>query len=214
MIAGKREPYGAPVAGSIDAGPVVPWQPPSTFGHTTKNRSVSIGAARADRSRPTSRLDGGPGPAGPAAWLSPVSACSTSTAFDASASSVPHVSYATVTCSSRAAGFEHVRRVVEQRRELPTARIGSPGRHAPVTRDRVGIATIVRGARSRPLGGAEAGVEVGEDVVERLDADRQAHEVRASRPSSTCSSGVELLVRGATRGGSRGCARRRRWRGG
>ncbi len=40
---GKRDPYGRPSPAS-DAGPVVPWHPPSTLGHTTKNRSVSIGA--------------------------------------------------------------------------------------------------------------------------------------------------------------------------
>ena len=86
--------------GRSTPGPVVPWQPPSTLGHTTKKRSVSIGAPgpTMPSHQPGRRW---PGPAGPAAWLSPVSAWSTSTAFDASASSVPHVSYATVTCSSR-----------------------------------------------------------------------------------------------------------------
>ena len=57
--------------------------------------------ARGRSGRPTSRPRGGPDPAGPAAWLSPVSACSTSTAFDRCSSSVPQVSYATVTCSRR-----------------------------------------------------------------------------------------------------------------
>ena len=40
---GKREPHATPF-GAGEAGPVVPWQPPSTFGHTTKYRSVSMGA--------------------------------------------------------------------------------------------------------------------------------------------------------------------------
>ena len=35
-----------------ELGPVVPWHPPSTFGHTTKNRLVSIGTPRADERAP------------------------------------------------------------------------------------------------------------------------------------------------------------------
>ena len=41
VITGKSDPYGRPVAGSIDDGPVVPRQPPSRLVETTKNRSVS-----------------------------------------------------------------------------------------------------------------------------------------------------------------------------
>ena len=41
VITGKSGPYGWPVAGSIDDGPVVPRQPPSRFVETTKKRSVS-----------------------------------------------------------------------------------------------------------------------------------------------------------------------------
>ena len=41
VITGKSDPYGRPVAGSIDDGPVVPRQPPSRFVETTKKRSVS-----------------------------------------------------------------------------------------------------------------------------------------------------------------------------
>ncbi len=40
---GKRRPYGRPVAGSVDDGPVVPWQPPSRLAQITKKRSVSTG---------------------------------------------------------------------------------------------------------------------------------------------------------------------------
>ena len=36
VITGKFEPYGLPVAGSSDDGPVVPRQPPSRFVETTK----------------------------------------------------------------------------------------------------------------------------------------------------------------------------------
>src|SRR3954447_17229181 len=41
VITGKSEPYGVPVAGSTDDGPVVPRQPPSRLVETTKKRSVS-----------------------------------------------------------------------------------------------------------------------------------------------------------------------------
>ena len=40
--AGNRAPYGVPVAGSFDAGPVVPWHPPRTLAQTTNQRSVSM----------------------------------------------------------------------------------------------------------------------------------------------------------------------------
>ena len=36
VMTGNVEPYGRPVAGSDDAGPVEPWQPPSTLAQTTK----------------------------------------------------------------------------------------------------------------------------------------------------------------------------------
>src|SRR6478735_2440493 len=172
VTVGKLEPYGAPVAGSFDAGPVVPWQPPSTFGHTTKKRSVSIGAPGPiiPSHHPGWQW---PGPAGPAAWLSPVSACSTSTALSRAGSSVPHVSYAMVTCSRRPPASRTCGRasnaVTNWRRPG-----SSPGRHAPVT----GIGGAAgRSGASATLRGAEPGVEVGENVVDRLDADAQAHEV-------------------------------------
>ena len=78
VIRGKSRPYGSPVAGSIDDGPVVPWQPPRRFAHTTKKRSVSTA-----RPGPTSVLHQS------AASASPVSAWQMSTALPASASSVP-----------------------------------------------------------------------------------------------------------------------------
>jgi hypothetical protein len=40
---GKLSPYGSPVAGSIELGPVVPLQPPSRFAQITRKRSVSTG---------------------------------------------------------------------------------------------------------------------------------------------------------------------------
>ena len=39
---GKRLPHGSPSSGCGLAGPVVPWQPPSTLAQTTNQRSVSI----------------------------------------------------------------------------------------------------------------------------------------------------------------------------
>ena len=41
VMTGNSDPYGAPVAGLTDEGPVVPRQPPSRFVETTKKRSVS-----------------------------------------------------------------------------------------------------------------------------------------------------------------------------
>ena len=41
VMTGKSDPYGAPVAGLTDDGPVVPRHPPSRLVDTTKNRSVS-----------------------------------------------------------------------------------------------------------------------------------------------------------------------------
>jgi len=40
---GKLSPYGSPVAGSIDDGPVEPAQPPTTLEQMMKKRSVSSG---------------------------------------------------------------------------------------------------------------------------------------------------------------------------
>ena len=130
VTVGKREPYGAPVSGSSDAGPVLPWQPPSTLGQMTKNRSVSIGrpGPTTGSHQPSRRW---PGPAGPAAWLSPVSAWSSSSAFEPSAASVPHVSYAMVTCAAgrRSRGRAGAPESVVNRRRPG----GSPGCQAPVT---------------------------------------------------------------------------------
>ena len=100
MNSGKRRPYGRPVAGSIDDGPVVPWQPPSRLAQITKKRSVSTGLPG------PMRLSHQPGRSGspwwPAAWASPVSAWQITTAFARRASSRPYVSYATSTGASDA----------------------------------------------------------------------------------------------------------------
>ena len=88
--AGTASPTGCR-RGTVDDGPVVPWQPPSTLGQTTNQRSVSM-AAPGPISGSHHPGVGWPGPAGPAAWESPVSAWRTSTAFDRVASRVPHVS--------------------------------------------------------------------------------------------------------------------------
>ena len=79
------------------------------------------------------------------------------------------------TGSSAPAGLERERpssnSVTNCRRPGSVAR---PPRARDRERHRVG-----HGRRVTRLRGAEPGVEVGEDVVEGLDADRQAHEVRA-----------------------------------
>ena len=42
VIAGKEDPYGRLVRGSMEPGPVVPMQPPRMFAQTTKKRFVSM----------------------------------------------------------------------------------------------------------------------------------------------------------------------------
>ena len=90
MTSGKRLPHARP-SGAVAAGPVLPWQPPITLGATT-NQCAGSNA----RPGPTTACHqpgvGWPSPAGPATWLSPVSACSTRMAFDRSGASVPQVS--------------------------------------------------------------------------------------------------------------------------
>ena len=44
VTTGNREPYGRPSSGCGDAGPVEPWQPPSTLAQTTKYWLVSMWA--------------------------------------------------------------------------------------------------------------------------------------------------------------------------
>ena len=91
VITGKSGPYGSPVAGSIDDGPVVPRQPPSKFVDTTKKRSVSNALpgpiipshqpsplpaepSRSSAANPSRVLASGDVFAKPAAWASPLSA--------------------------------------------------------------------------------------------------------------------------------------------
>ena len=49
---GKSSPQGFPVAGFVEAGPVVPMQAPSTLVQITKKRFVSIGLPGADHRGP------------------------------------------------------------------------------------------------------------------------------------------------------------------
>ena len=90
VIDGNRDPHGGP-SGDGEAGPVVPWHPPSTLGQITHHRSVSMAAPGPIRGshHPEVRC---PAPAGPAAWLSPVSACSIKTALSPVGDGRPHVS--------------------------------------------------------------------------------------------------------------------------
>ena len=90
MIAGKRSPYGAPVRGSIELGPVVPLHPPSRFDEITNSRSVSIGfpGPIIVSHQPGRELL----PWCPAAFASPVRAWQTYTAFVRAAFRVPYVS--------------------------------------------------------------------------------------------------------------------------
>ena len=94
VITGKSDPYGLPVAGSIDDGPVVPRQPPSRFVETTKKRSVSNALpgpiipshqpsplpaepSRSSAPNPSRVLCSAASFEKPAAWASPLSAWQT-----------------------------------------------------------------------------------------------------------------------------------------
>ena len=133
--------------GAVEAGPVLPWQPPSTFGATTNQRSVSIGAPG-----PTSDAHqpgvGWPGPAAPVTCESPVRACSTSTALSRAALSCPT---SRTPAGRPAAGRRRGRGPRRQRRRRPVTlrqarREGAPSRPAPPAR-----AGRRRSARARPV---------------------------------------------------------------
>ena len=111
VMTGKSDPYGLPVAGFVDEGPVVPRQPPSRFVLTTKNRSVSNALpgpiipshqprprpavpSRSSAPKPSLVLSVGGVVAKPAACASPLSAWQTRMTLSRAGDSVPYVSYA------------------------------------------------------------------------------------------------------------------------
>ena len=106
VITGKSEPYGRPLAGSIDDGPVVPRQPPSRLVETTKNWSVSKALpgpiipshqprplprtpSRSSAANPSRVLSTGGVSANPAAWASPLSAWQTRMTLSRAGERVP-----------------------------------------------------------------------------------------------------------------------------
>ena len=106
VITGKSEPYGFPVAGSSDDGPVVPRQPPSRFVETTKYRSVSNALpgpiipshqpspfpavpSRSSAPNPSRVLCAAASVEKPAAWASPLSAWQTRITLSRLGASVP-----------------------------------------------------------------------------------------------------------------------------
>ena len=146
----------------------MPWHPPSTLGQTTRNSVGVDRLAGADDARPTSRASDGQDRPSPAACESPVRACRTSTALDRRRVERP----------PRLVGDRHLSRdgrrprarshhPASERREL------SSSGFVPRTPER-------RTKRwSRSVGRPEACLEVGQDVVNRLDTHRETHEVRA-----------------------------------
>ena len=106
----------------------------------------------------------------------PSSARSTSTASSAD----------TVSAVLRANGIVDTESLPQARpqpaahRHVPRRRPRRRRRPHPLHRPRGGGAGVGRAASA--LGGAEPGVEVGQDVVDRLQADAEAHEVRATHP--------------------------------
>src|SRR5437763_2845316 len=106
VTGGNDEPYGFPVAGLIEAGPVVPRQPPMMFDEMTKYFVVSNALPgpimpshqpRPPRGRmpfssaptPSTALGASGSTLQPAAWASPDRACSTRTALPRSGASSP-----------------------------------------------------------------------------------------------------------------------------
>ncbi len=88
---GNRMPYGRPVSGFVDDGPVEPWQPPRTLAQTTKKRRVSTALPG------PMRLFHQPGflsvgACQPAQWWSPLNAWQMRIALSRVALSVPYVS--------------------------------------------------------------------------------------------------------------------------
>src|ERR1700722_276913 len=117
VMTGKSGPYGWPVAGSGDDGPVVPRQPPSRLVATTKKLSVSnalpgpiipshqpsplpAAPSRASAANPSRVLSPVGVLAKPAAWASPLSAWHTRMTLSRCGERVPYVSYATRTGNS------------------------------------------------------------------------------------------------------------------
>src|SRR5687768_8727812 len=106
VIVGKLDPYGLPVAGFVDEGPVVPRQPPSRLVLTTKKRSVSKALpgpimpshqprprpavpSRSSAAKPSLVLSGGGVLAKPAACASPLSAWQTRITLSRDGDKVP-----------------------------------------------------------------------------------------------------------------------------
>ena len=129
VTTGNRLPYGLPSTGCGDAGPVEPWQPPSTLAHTTNHRSVSIAMPGPDHALPPAGA-GWPCPIGPAAWLSPVHAWHSRTALLWLSSSVAPRLVGDGHIVEGDAAVERERGGVKSRNcRWPT---GSPARHAPL----------------------------------------------------------------------------------
>ncbi len=106
VTTGKSAPYGRPVAGSVEDGPVVPRQPPSRLVEITKKRSVSNALpgpimpshqpralpaepSRSSAANPSRVLASSGASATPAAWASPLSAWQTSITLSRAGDSVP-----------------------------------------------------------------------------------------------------------------------------
>ena len=186
VMRGKRDPYGCR-RGASDAGPVVPWQPPSTFGHTTKQRSVSIARAGADRSPSHHPRRAWPGSGGPGRVA-------------VAGERVQHEDRVRRVGRELAPGLVRDGRPPEPSAGLERANARSNGDELPPPRVVAGAPRAGDGqrdrrpSRQRPLAARKPGLEVGQDVVERLDAHGQAHEV-VGDPGGDLLLGLELRVR-------------------
>src|ERR1700733_9736240 len=199
-ISGNLEPQGFP-SDAVELGPVEPRQPPSTLVATAHQRLVSIGAAGA--ATPSHQPGVGcPGPAGPVMWESPVRACNTTTTLSRVGDSSPQRCTAIET-SSMTAPLSVVIEPMSTRPTSPSAGsvcVGtskivmsksSEGRHG------LRVATGISGRTEFPCRG-EAELEVGQDVVDALDADGQPHQTGGDAGGQLLG-GAQLRVGGRCR---------------
>ena len=203
----RREARAVRAAGRRDrstTGPVVPWQPPSTLGHTTKNRSVSIGAARARSMRvpPADLAVPGPGRAGGVAVAGERVQHEHRVRRDRRAS-VPHVSYATVTGPSRPPASS-VERPVGEGHELAAPGRDHPAATRPVTgTDRRHRSIAIASMPGAPVRLSHLAARKPASRSARMSSSDSMPTERRTRPGVTPGElllgDVELAVRGGRR---------------
>src|SRR6201994_499184 len=179
-ISGNLEPQGFPSRAS-ELGPVDPRQPPSTLVATAHQRSVSTGAP--GRAPPSHQpAVGCPGPAGRVMCESPVSACSTTTTLSRAGDSSPQ-RWTAMETSSITSPLSVVSEPTSTNPISPSAGSVWVGTWEIVmsgpSTGRDGPRPVGTRGRAVLAGRREAELQVGQDVVDPLDADGQPHQARA-----------------------------------